>query len=369
MMKTKLRLRDLGIVIGELNPGRLNAISDVPGVLVGMTTIISDSPSTRRTGVTAILPRPDIHQDAVFAGCHSFNGIGEMTGGAFIEETGRLTSPIVLTCTHQLGLAYEAVVRYGASKFGGFTFTLPVIGETYDGWLNEAGEFPLQEEHVTAALESAGEGPIAEGNCGGGTGNISYEFKAGTGTASRTAPVLDQTFTVGALVQANHGEREHLLVDGVKVGRAVGKEVVPLPWLDEPGSSSILIILATDAPLLPQACRRMAQRAVVGLAKTGGYGLNGSGDLILAFSTGNHLPRSWEGRLEEHKSVPFYEMDSLLIAAAEVVEEAILNALVAAETMTGFHGRTAYALPHDLLRKAMAGNSPGSAPDHEANRR
>jgi D-aminopeptidase len=347
------RLRDLGITVGVLSPGPNNAISDVPGVLVGTSTLISDSPSTARTGVTAIYPRPDIHQDSVTAGFHSFNGIGEMSGLIFIEETGMLSSPILLTCTHQLGLAYDALVRYGARKHGGFTFTLPVVGETYDGWLNDAGAFPLREEHIVAALESAHDGPVLEGNTGGGTGNIAYEFKAGTGTASRITSILDQTYAVGALVQANHGDRGHLLVDGVKVGREIGHNEVPFPWPAAPETSSILIIIATDAPLLPQACRRLAQRATVGLAKTGGYGLDGSGDLFLAFSTGNHLLRSQGGQLIQYQAVPFFEMDNLIIAAAEAVEEAILNALIAAETMTGFEGHTAYALPHDKLLRAM----------------
>lgn len=352
-MPEKARLRDLGISIGEMRPGAKNAITDVPGVLVGMTTLIVDEPSTARTGVTAIMPRPDIHEDAVFAGFHSFNGIGEMTGQHFIQETGMLTSPILLTCTYQVGLAYELLVRYGARRHGGFTFSLPVIGETFDGWLNQAKAFPLLEEHVLAALECANDGSVAEGNTGGGTGNIAYEFKAGTGTASRLAAAVDRTYTVGALVQANHGERRHLMVDGVKVGKAIGEASVPFPWGQKKVFNSILVILATDAPLMPRACKRLAERATVGLARTGGFGLDGSGDLFLAFSTGNHLLRNEGGKMHQLEMVPFFEMDNLLIAAVEAVEEAILNTLVAAETMTGVDGHTAYALPHELLLKAM----------------
>lgn len=352
-MNNKPRIRDLSIKIGTLDPGPLNAITDVPGLLVGMTTLISDHPKVLRTGVTAIMPRADIHQDAVYAGFHSFNGIGEMSGQIFIEETGRLSSPVVLTSTHQLGTAYQAVVGYGVRRYGGFTFTLPVVGETYDGWLNDAETYPLNEEHIIAALESAVDGPVAEGNCGGGTGSIAYEFKAGTGTASRVTSILETGYTVGALVQANHGWREHLLVDGVKVGQVLDKDKIPAPWVETPDSSSILIVIATDAPLLPQDCKRMAKRAALGLAKTGGFGLEGSGDLFLAFATGNHLPRHSGGRLEQLKAIEMFAMDNLLIAAAEAVEEAILNSLVAAETMTGCQGRTAYALPHDQLLRIM----------------
>jgi D-aminopeptidase len=352
-MTTSPRLRDLDIRIGDYPTGAKNAITDVPGVLVGMTTLISDSPSVARTGVTAIFPRPDIHIDSVFAGFHSFNGIGEMTGLPFLEETGMLSSPVLLTGTHQLGLAYDSLVRYGTQKYGGFTFTLPVVGETYDGWLNSVDKFPLREEHFISALESASDGPIAEGNTGGGTGMIAYEFKAGTGTASRQVTLLDRSYTVGVLVQANHGDRRHLLVDGVKVGRAIPEYIVPFPWASAPASSSILIIIATDAPLLSGGCKRLAQRAIVGLARTGGYGLDGSGDLFLAFSTGNHLLRSGEPGLLKLEAVPFFSMDDLIIATVEAVEEAILNALIAAQTMVGIAGHTAQALPHELLLKAM----------------
>ncbi len=352
-MSNKKRLRDLGIKIGALETGPLNAITDVPGVLVGMSTLISDHPNINRTGVTAILPRADIHADAVFAGFHCFNGIGEMTGQYLIEETGQLSSPILLTSTHQLGLVYQSVLRYGVHRYGGLTFTLPVVGETHDGWLNDAGSFPLTEEHVIRAIESASDGAVSEGSCGGGTGNIAYEFKAGSGTSSRIAPVLDCSYTVGALVQTNHGERQHLLVNGVQVGRQIDKGCVPVPWETAPDSSSILIVIATDAPLLPHDCKRLAKRAALGLARTGGYGLEGSGDLFLAFATGNHLPKKSDGRIEKLQALEIGVTDSLVIAAAEAVEEAILNALTAAETMVGQKGRTAYALPHDRLMDIM----------------
>ncbi|MCC7130281.1 MAG: P1 family peptidase [Anaerolineae bacterium] len=354
MTTTKPRLRDLGIQIGSLPPGPTNSITDVPGVLVGMCTVIADAPSLVRTGVTAIFPSPDIHTHAVFAAAHVFNGIGELTGLTYIEETGQLISPVLLTGTLSLGAVHEAIVRYGTEKYGAFTFSLPVVGETYDGWLSDPKAFPLTTEHVNAAIEAASDRGVDEGNTGGGTGMICYEFKGGTGSASRVVQVLDQSYRVGALVQANHGDRGQLTVGGVNVGAKIGSEVVPLPWQAEPGASSILVIIATDAPLLPNGCKRLAQRATVGLARTGGYGLNGSGDIFLAFSTGNRIPRS-SSSLHRHDCVPFFEMDNLILATAEAVEEAILNALVAAETMTGRGGHTAHALPHDQLVRAVLG--------------
>lgn len=348
-----IRLRSLGIEIGNYPTGPLNSITDVPGVLVGQVSLVADTPYIARTGVTAIYPRAEVHQDYAYAGFYSFNGIGEMTGLPFIEETGLLTAPVLLTNTNQVGLAYDTLVRYGVYKFGkGFCYKLPVVAETYDGWLNEINAFPLQEEHIIAALDAADNGPVAEGNTGGGTGMICYDFKGGTGSASRQVKVGEKIYRVGALVQANHGERAHLRVDGVPVGQMVNREVVPHPWPASPTTSSIIILIATDAPLLPNQCKRLAQRGTVGLARTGGFGLDGSGDLFLAFSTGNHYdPRS--NRLKELQCCSHFSMDPLLIGAVEAVEEAILNALVAADTMTGYQGHTAYAIPHPVLVDLM----------------
>jgi D-aminopeptidase len=352
----KPRLRDLGIIIGEYPPGPLNTITDVPGVLVGQSSLVVDSPGVYRTGVTAIYPRAEVHEDPAFGGFHSFNGIGEMTGLAFLEETGLVTAPILLTNTHQVGLAHQALSQYGTRQYGGFAYKLPVVAETYDGWLNDIHAFPLKEEHVLEALERAASGPVAEGNHGGGTGMICYEFKGGTGTASRRVEVAGRAYTLGALVQANHGRRRHLRVDGAPVGRSIPIEAVPSPWDIPPISSSILVILATDAPILPHQCRRLAQRATVGLARTGGYGLASSGDLFLAFSTGSHY-RAEKGELLRLDVLPEFSLDPLVIAAAEATEEAILNALVAAETMTGYKDRVAYALPHQLLLSAWQDGS------------
>ncbi len=343
------RLRELGVVIGRLPTGPLNAITDVPGVWVGQTTVIRDRPHTARTGVTVILPRAGrIHENACFAGFHRFNGIGEMTGLPFLEETGLLTSPVVLTSTHHVGTAQSALVKYGARRYGGYAYKLPVVAETWDGWLNEIDAFPLTEDDVIAALENAGPGPVAEGNAGGGTGMICHDFKGGTGTASRRATIAGETYTVGALVQANHGDRHLLRVDGVPVGRILDASRVPLPWSTPPATSSLVAVLATDAPLNPLQCRKLAQRAAVGMARTGGIGDDGSGDLFLAFATGNSYPAGAQGPLP-FRFLAHNQTGLLVEAAAEAVEEAILNALCMAETMTGYKGRTAHALPLDAL--------------------
>ncbi len=362
------RLRELGVTIGRLPTGPLNAISDVPGVWVGQTTVIRDQPHIARTGATVILPRAGrIHENACIAGFHRFNGIGEMTGLPFIEETGLLASPVVLTNTSAVGTAYSALVRYGARRYGGYAYKLPVVAETWDGWLNDMDNFPLTEEDIIAALESAGPGPVAEGNTGGGTGMICHDFKGGTGTSSRRVIVAGETYTVGALVQANYGDRHLLRVDGVPFGRILDASRVPLPWDTSPESSSLVAILATDAPLNPLQCRKLAQRAVVGLARAGGIGDDGSGDLFLAFATGNDYPRGVEGPLS-FRYLGHNQTSLLVEAAAEAVEEAILNALCMAETMTGSKGRTAHALPLDelvtILRewRALGSVNPSNVP-------
>lgn len=351
-MMAKPRLRDLGITIGTCPPGPLNAITDVAGVAVGQTTVIADAPRVVRTGVTIILPRPDIFNNFAFAGFHRFNGNGEFTGIHWIEETGQLEMPIALTNTQQVGLVRDTLIKYEFERTGREAGPLPLVGETLDGWLSDANAHALTEAHVREALAAASTGPVAEGATGGGTGMICHEFKGGTGTSSRIADTPGGRFTVGALVQANYGTRGLLRVDGVPVGREIGVDVVDSARKPPRLDGSILVVLATDAPLLPIQCRRLAQRAGVGLARVGGTGHNGSGDMFLAFSTGNDLPPNAAGPVPVHM-LPSVQMDALFDAAAEAVEEAILNALVAAGTMTGFKGRTAYALPHDLLLQAM----------------
>jgi D-aminopeptidase len=348
----RARLRELGIATGILPPGRWNAITDVPDVRVGYTTLIRDTPSIVRTGVTAIWPRgPELWTDAVFAGIHAFNGNGEMTGWAWIAEQGLLAAPICITNTHSVGVVRDAVCALAVRDRVPAPWLLPVVAETYDGWLSDAASFPVTAQHAIAALDGAATGRIAEGNVGGGTGMICHEFKGGTGTASRVAQTEGGTFAVGALVQANYGARASLRVDGVPVGREIGPDAVPSPRDAPREAGSIIAILATDAPLLPIQCQRLARRATTGLAWVGGIGFNGSGDIFLAFATGNHVCHG-EAASTVRMLSPDH-MNPLFQAAAEATEEAILNALTAAETMTGFAGHVAHALPLDRLAEVM----------------
>ena len=347
------RLRDLGIAIGRLPTGKHNAITDVPGVLVGHKTLIFDEPRVARTGVTVILPREGaIWENHAFAATHSLNGSGEMTGVHWIAESGMLTSPIAITNTAQVGTAHEALNRY-AYEFGRTeVWDLPVVAETWDGWLNDMTAFHVTKDHVYQAIESARGGPVAEGNVGGGTGMICHEFKGGIGTASRMVAGASGTYTVGALAQANYGEREDLRVDGVPVGREITTEKVPSGRADPPGGSSIIVIIATDAPLVHSQCKRLAQRATIGLARVGGMGYNGSGDIFLAFATGNQLTNKTQ-QPYALQMLPDDQLNLSFLGVVEAVEEAILNALTSAETMTGFKGRTAYELPLDELERIM----------------
>lgn len=349
------RLRDLGITIGEYEVGPNNAITDVPGVLVGHSTVVHDQPYVARTGVTAIVPRELVREDSVYAGHYTLNGCGEMTGLLWVAESGLLNCPVLLTTTSQIGMVRDGVTAYSLERFGG-GYWLPVVAETWDGWLNDPRGAPLARENVFAALDNAASGPVAEGNVGGGTGMTSYDFKGGIGTSSRLVETGSGRYTIGALVQANHGDRKMLRVDGVPVGREIGPERVPLPWSSNPATSSIIVVLATDAPLLSDQCRRLAQRATLGLARTGGIGYTFSGDIFLAFSTGNHLRR--QAGPATVQTLPVDEINPLFEATAEAVEEAILNALVAAETMVGQSGHTAHALPLDEMQRVMAKHRP-----------
>lgn len=352
------RVRDLGITIGSFPTGQHNAITDVPGLWVGHKTLIYDQPRVARTGLTVIVPREGhIWHDNAFAAFHSFNGCGEMTGMHWLAESGLLCYPIALTSTHHVGTVHETLVAYGIEKGLASLSALAIVGETWDGWLNDLNAFHIKQEHVYEALAAAGPGPVAEGNVGGGTGMICHDFKGGIGTASRLVEIEKETYTLGVLVQANHGSREDLRVDGVPVGRLIGPDRVPLAWDDQPEPGSIIIVIATDAPLLSGQCARLARRAAVGFARVGGIGHNGSGDLFLAFATGNSIPN---GRQEPFsiRYLPNYKMNPLFSAVGEAVEEAILNTLTAAETMTGFKGHIAFALPLDELVSIMKNNSP-----------
>jgi len=349
------RLRDLGVVIGGYDPGPNNAITDVPGVKVGHATLIRDQPSVARTGVTMIVPRDGgIWTDFAHAAWFNFSGNGEMTGLGWIEETGLLGSPIGITSTHQVGLVRDFLVKAAVETGLVDAFHLPVVAETWDGWLSDPDSFPLTEAEARAAYESASGGSVAEGAVGGGTGMICHEFKGGIGTSSRVVDSKTGSYTVGVLVQANYGRREDLRVDGFPLGRHIGADVVPSAWEEAPNGGSIIVIAATDAPLLPIQCHRLAKRITVGLGRVGGYGHDSSGDIFLAFSTGNHLPA--DGEPWNIDVLPHREMDGLFHAVADATEESVLNALCAAETMTGQRGRTAHALPLDLVQEMLALN-------------
>jgi D-aminopeptidase len=336
-----VRARELGIVLGELEPGPLDAITDVEGVRIGHKTLV-EGPAVR-TGVTVVVP-PD---EPLFAGTHRLNGNGELTGLEWVRESGLLTTPVGITNTFSVGVVRDAIVAAQVER-GHAGWHLPVVGETWDGVLNDIEGFHVTREHTLEALEGASSGPVAEGNVGGGTGMICHGFKGGVGTASRTAT----GHVLGVLVQANHGRRARLQVDGVSVGRELGAERIPLPaGPDDVGGGSIIVVVATDAPLLPHQCDRLAQRAALGIGRTGGAGENSSGDLVLAFATGNR-GLAGTGRVSL-TMLPNDRLDPLFYAAIEATEEAIVNALLAAETMTGRGGVTAHALEAPVLADVM----------------
>ncbi len=328
-----MRARELGIAIGEGRPGDRNAITDVDGVRIGHTTLIEGDGV--RTGVT-VLVLPEL---PLFAGCHRLNGNGELTGLEWVRESGLLTTPIGLTNTFSVGVVRDAIAAISAEEDA---WALPVVGETYDGFLNDIRGQHVSAEHVRAALQGASGEAVEEGSVGGGTGMICHGFKGGIGTSSREA----DGYTVGVLVQANYGRRSRFRVDGVPVGKLIGDRVPEPQRPDEAGS--IIGVVATDAPLLPHQCDRLAQRAGLGVGRMGGTGAHSSGDLFLAFATGNRGLASGEREvqlrmLSDTEITPFYD------AVIEATEEAILNALLAAETMTGRDGNTAHALEPALL--------------------
>ena len=360
-----MRARDLGIAIGTLPTGPLNTITDVVGVRVGHTTLIEgEGPlvvgrGPIRTGVTVILPHEgDPGRDPVFAGSHTLNGNGEMTGLEWVRDSGLLTTPIGVTNTHSVGVVRDALVAASvARREGAGLWSLPVVAETWDGYLNDVNGQHVRAEHVFEALDAASGGPIAEGSVGGGTGMKAFGFKAGIGTASRQVGAEHGGYTVGVLVQANHGRRERLLIDGVPVGREITRQQIAGPELPAPDAGSIIAVVATDAPLLPQQCRRLAERPGLGVARGGGGGENDSGDIFLAFATGN---RSLRAEDDEGAPVTFPlnmlnddHISQLFWAAIEATEEAILNSMIAAETMVGRDGITFHALPHDRLVEVM----------------
>lgn len=349
------RAQDLGIPARGGERGANNAITDVAGVLVGSTTLIEGT--AVRTGVTVVVPP----SESVFAGSHRLNGNGEVTGLQWIKESGALTSPIAITNTHSIGAVHQALVRRKNTQM----WHLPVVAETWDGRLNDIRGMHVHEEHVLDALAHATGGTVTEGNVGGGTGMVCHGFKGGIGTASRVLSAEDGGWTVGAIVQANHGVRERLTIDGVPVGAAITEHEVPLPAARdadaEQGSGSIIVVVATDAPLLPSRCERLAQRASFGVALTGGAGENRSGDFFIAFSTGNldvepHSMKFDYPSAAEPVTITTLRSDGLtplFPAVIAAVEEAIVNALLAAETMTGRDGVTAHGLDADRVESLL----------------
>jgi D-aminopeptidase len=364
------RARDLGIPF-DGTPGPLNAITDIAGVLVGHTTLVTGSGRLTvgkgpvRTGVTAVLPRGAASiQQFSFAGWYAQNGNGEMTGTTWVEESGFLEGPVLITNTHSVGVVRDAViawrVAHGPADATGAWWSLPVVAETWDGWLNDINGFHVKPEHVFHALDSATSGPVAEGSVGGGTGMICNGYKGGIGTASRKLTDKDGGYLVGVLVQCNYGTRANLRIAGIPVGREIESED---PYARVPPDErvpsevaergSIIVVVATNAPLLPHQLKRVARRVSLGLGRNGSISGNGSGDIFIAFSTANS-GASTVGQVVELKMVPNDSLDPLFAATVQATEEAIINAMVAAQDMTGVDGHHVRALPHAELRAVLA---------------
>ena len=358
------RARDLGIPF-DGTPGPNNAITDVAGVLVGHTTLISGSGALKvgegpvRTGVTAVLPRGlDSLSNPVFAGWFAQNGNGEMTGTTWVEESGFLEGPVMITNTHSVGVVRDAVIRWrvarGNADSSGYWWSLPVVGETWDGWLNDVNGFHVKPEHAFHALDSAHGGLVEEGSVGGGTGMICNGYKGGIGTSSRKLEDKDGGYTVGVLVQCNYGTRDNLRIAGINVGREIP---APEPYVFIPSDiaelGSIIVIVATDAPLLAHQLKRLARRVTLGLGRNGSISGNGSGDVFIAFSTANS-GAAIEGHVVDLKMLPNDSLDPVFKATVESTEEAVVNAMVAAHDMIGVDDHKVIALPHEALREVLA---------------
>ena len=358
LSQTKPRARDLGIPF-DGTPGPNNAITDVAGVEVGFATLIAGEgklivgKGPVRTGVTAILPRGKDSHDQCFAAWFTLNGNGEMTGTTWIQESGFLEGPVMITNTHSVGVVRDAVIAW-QMKQQGKTFqpwSLPVVAETWDGGLNDINGFHVKPEHVIQALDGAKSGTVAEGNVGGGTGMVAHGFKGGTGTSSRKLDARGGGYTVGVLVQANYGRRQNLHIAGVPVGQEI-TDLLPERGKLSDGSGSIIVVAATDAPLLPHQLKRMATRIALGIGIVGGRGENSSGDIFVGFSTANPGAAQDSG-ITTVQMLPNDRINPLFSATVQATEEAIVNALVAAEAMEGINGNKVYALPHDRLKEVM----------------
>jgi L-aminopeptidase/D-esterase-like protein len=350
------RARDLGVPFDGA-PGPLNAITDVKGIEVGHTTLISGDGALKvgvgpvRTGVTAVFPRGKGSSDSVFAGWFTLNGNGEMTGTTWIEESGFLEGPVMITNTHSVGTVRDAVIawrlKHGGPDKDGYSWSLPVVAETWDGYLNDTNGFHVKPEDVFHALDNAHAGAVEEGNVGGGTGMICNEFKGGIGTASRVLAAKYGGYTVGVLVQCNYGQRDQLRIAGVPVGHEIGGAKV---WDDDVGS--IIVVVATDAPLIPTQLKRVAKRVSLGLGRNGSYSGDGSGDIFIAFSTAN-AGAAEASHATQISMLPNDDINPVFLATVQATEEAVENAMVAAKPMTGIDGHTVMALPHDRLREVL----------------
>jgi len=359
----KPRARDLGVPFDGAS-GPLNAITDVAGVLVGHTTLISGEGKLQvgkgpvRTGVTAVLPRgKDSMSNPVFAGWWSLNGNGEMTGTTWVEESGFLEGPVMITNTHSVGVVRDAVIQWrvmhGQPDPTGYWWSLPVVAETWDGWLNDINGFHVKSEHAFRAIDSAASGAVQEGNVGGGTGMICNEFKGGIGTSSRKLAEKSGGYTVGVLVQCNYGVRPNLRIAGVPVGREIPEDpAYASASFNELDRGSIIVIVATDAPLVSHQLKRLARRVSLGLGRNGSISGNGSGDIFIAFSTANPGAAAAD-HVVDLKMLPNDKIEPLFAATVQATEEAIINAMVAAETMTGINDHKVIALPHDKLRAVL----------------
>jgi D-aminopeptidase len=359
----KPRARDLGVPF-DGTPGPFNAITDVAGVLVGHTTLISGEGKLEvgkgpvRTGVTAVLPRgKDSMNNPVFAGWWSLNGNGEMTGTTWVEESGFLEGPVMITNTHSVGVVRDAVIQWrvthGQPDPTGYWWSLPVVAETWDGWLNDINGFHVKPEHAFHAIDSAASGPVQEGNVGGGTGMICNEFKGGIGTSSRKLDEKSGGYTVGVLVQCNYGVRPNLRIAGVPVGREIPEEpAYASASFSELDRGSIIVVVATDAPLVSHQLKRLSRRVSLGLGRNGSISGNGSGDIFIAFSTANPGAAAAD-HVVNLKMLPNDKIEPLFAATVQATEEAVINAMVAAETMTGINDHKVIALPHDKLRAVL----------------
>jgi D-aminopeptidase len=350
------RARDLGVPF-DGTPGPLNAITDVAGVTVGHATIIAGQgklvvgQGPVRTGVTAVFPRGAANGDPVFGGWFTLNGNGEMTGTTWLEESGFLAGPVMITNTHSVGVVRDAVIEWLVKKGFEFDWSLPIVAETWDGSLNDINGFHVTKQHTFAALDSARGGPVVEGNVGGGTGMICHQFKGGIGTASRRLPVDRGGYTVGVLVQCNYGSRARLSIAGVPIGQEI-PDLMPTRDTLPSERGSIIIVVATDAPLLPHQLKRIATRASLGVGRLGGTGANPSGDIFVAFSTANPGAAKPDANVSV-TMLPNERISPLFEATIQATEEAIVNAMVAAQAMTGSNGMRVYALPHERLRAAL----------------